>query len=420
MINVLIILMESITTWLCLHIVFGKKIEKKWMQLSFFGVYIVLSVLCSYKMLNKFFLVFIVVWAIIWSRKMFGENLKHSIIKSLIGIIMLGIVEMFVMSLFYQYVKQLRDYKKICVALCGICLLVVIIIYSILKNKEKIFKSVFINKVIIFFTLFVFAFLVCIKIEFENQRRVNVIYLFFFVVLLFAFVYMFKEQKAIYELEQKNLKLQLHNLYGQAYEELLKIVRLRQHDYKNQLTAISSMYNSAGSLEELINMQRKYLDILESESKYDKILTRCNNPIIAGYIYNQCMKYVKENIEIEYDINISTSEVDIKTKEIIEILGVLISNAVEAYNSKKEDEMIVKILIQEDNYKFTIVVENRGDYIPYSEIEKLFCLGYSTKGKDRGMGLYSIKNIVKKFSGTISVDNTIKNNENWVKFCVVI
>ncbi|WP_200800695.1 ATP-binding protein [Carboxydothermus pertinax] len=49
-------------------------------------------------------------------------------------------------------------------------------------------------------------------------------------------------------------------------------------------------------------------------------------------------------------------------------------------------------------------------------IEKIFEPGFSTKGEGRGMGLYSVKKLVKKYNGNIQV----KSDANWTIFTVRI
>lgn len=415
MINVVTILFESITTWLCLHIVFGKKIEKRWLEVGFSGVYVLLSILCSYKVLSKFFLIFIVVWAVIWAKKMFDEKISSTIIKSIIAVVALGVIEMLVMFVSYSALKAITSIKVKCLFGSILCALMLLIMYAIFSIKGRI--RIHINKYIVLFTFTICGFLLYIKVQFEEHKQINYMYVFFFCFLGITFICMLREQKKIYELEKNNQKLQLQNMYGKAYEELLYAVRTRQHDYRNQIIAIESMYLSAKSIEELVNIQKEYISILGDENRYDGILLKCNNPIISGYLYNTCMKYSKENIIIEYDINVVSNDIDVKTKEVIEILGVLISNAAECYNNTFGT---IKLIIKEINKIFRIEVRNKAEYISYGQLENIFKRGYSTKGEDRGIGLYSVKNIVDKFEGTISVNNVEVNEENWVNFCVVI
>ncbi|MBO5425953.1 MAG: GHKL domain-containing protein [Lachnospiraceae bacterium] len=420
MINVVTILFESITTWLCLHIVFGKKIEKRWLEVGFSGVYVPLSVLCSYKILNKFFIIFIVVCAVIWAKKMFDEKIKTTIVKSLLSVCLLGLIEVVVVFAFDLVFETFDNEQFICFLMSIFSAIISILLYiaCFVVSKKKI--KLMINKNNVFFLITLVLFFVCIKVQFEHSRQINYIVVFFFTVLAVEMVYMLRVQKKVYELENANLKLQMHNMYGGAYEELLQVVRMRQHDYKNQLSAICSMHLSADSLEQLIEMQKKYIDVLESDCKFDKILTKCNNSILAGYVYNLCEKMHNKGLDVRYDINVINRDVDIKTKEVIEIIGVLLTNVMEYYDKNSHLEKVIKLEICETNNVYKIEVENISEYIGYSEISNMFECGYSSKGENRGLGLYSVKNVVNKLNGNILVDNILRDNVNWLKFSIVI
>ena len=209
-------------------------------------------------------------------------------------------------------------------------------------------------------------------------------------------------------------------MYGNAYDDLLKEVRRRQHDYKNQLIAIKSMCSTAKSIEELREMQDDYLGILQTESQFDSIITKCNNPILAGYIYNMCLKYKEQGIIINVDVMVENREIDIRTKDIIEILGVLLDNAYEEYLSRKIHGYSIYLKLRDKDDKKYIEVENVSEYMSYEILTRMFEKGYSTKGNGRGIGLYSVKNIVKKYEGDIKVNNIERENKNWIVFCIIL
>lgn len=98
---------------------------------------------------------------------------------------------------------------------------------------------------------------VCVLIAYYLHFSVGNIYVVCALIFLaIAFSCLYRLEQARVEIEKKNYELKLQKVYGGAYEELLAEVRRRQHDYKNQLGAIYSMHLTAGSLEELVNMQK--------------------------------------------------------------------------------------------------------------------------------------------------------------------
>jgi sensor histidine kinase regulating citrate/malate metabolism len=105
--------------------------------------------------------------------------------------------------------------------------------------------------------------------------------------------------------------------------------------------------------------------------------------------------------------------------EIIEILGILTTNAAEYYKDVAGDK-IIKLTIQETLHNLYIEVSNKSKKFSVSEIERMFKYGYSTKGTERGIGLPRIKELAEKTDSDIIVDNKVFDEENWLSFTIVI
>ena len=105
--------------------------------------------------------------------------------------------------------------------------------------------------------------------------------------------------------------------------------------------------------------------------------------------------------------------------QIIEILGILINNAIEYLKDSNIYNKEINVQVFGESSQLRIVVSNVAEYITYNELEKMFQMGYSTKGDDRGIGLYSLKHIVQKNKGKLIVDNISKSNKNWLEIEVV-
>lgn len=421
MINVIVILMECITMWLCLHIAFGEKIKKSRWEVLFFVVYLTVFVFSSYGFFSRIIYFFQWVFIFFWCKKVFKRNILNTLIRTISGIVAVGVIETISIFIYSLFVNDANFSISIeCVVASLISVTVVCALFLLVFNKKRVLNVLSIDKNIFIIIIFIALFLFYVKLVFEVERSVPILYVFFFNVLSLIFILLCRKQKNIFELEKKNLNLELQNMYGNAYDDLLKEVRRKQHDYKNQLTAVYSMYSSAKTLEELKGMQEKYLGILQEESEVDSILTKCNNPILAGYLYNVCLKYKTFGIKVDVDVIVENSVIDIKTKYIIEILGVLLDNAYEKYVSQNNKDKRIYLKLYDKEDKLYIEVGNVSEYFTYEMIEKMFKKGYSTKGQNRGIGLWSVKNIVNKYNGEICVENVEKKQMNWIVFRVTI
>lgn len=254
-----------------------------------------------------------------------------------------------------------------------------------------------------------------------NSKPINkyIVVISIFVICIFFYVH--RLERAQNEIEKKNYELELQKIYGEAYESLLLEVRKRQHDYKNQIAAIYGMHLTARTLDELVSMQKMYGEELRKECKFDSILTCCNNPIFAGFIYYRCVTCENENIAVDYNIHIEQAECRFALHEIIEILGILIDNACECVKIDKSLEQRIKLEFQEDADKIVLSVSNPAKYISFSEIDKMFISGYSSKGENRGIGLARVLELVNKYAAEITVFNSKPcDKQNWICFRIEI
>ena len=104
---------------------------------------------------------------------------------------------------------------------------------------------------------------------------------------------------------------------------------------------------------------------------------------------------------------------------LVEVLGILLDNAAEAMVIADERKVIgVSFLAEAERYLFA--VRNRHARVSYREIESWFELDQSSKGKQRGIGLYRVRNLCKEFGYSICVDNQLIKDENWITFTFII
>ena len=172
--------------------------------------------------------------------------------------------------------------------------------------------------------------------------------LMFFISCAMVCVSAIMTQKAKHDLEKRKLELEIEDIYGHAYQELISEVRRNQHDFQNQLAAIYSMHLTATSLEDLVEKQKNYGNVLLEEHRYDRILTGCNNPILAGYLYYRCVAYEKKNIRVDYHIQVDKGDCRLSLHEVIEILGILLTNAYESYQAQRKESAVISLALAEN------------------------------------------------------------------------
>lgn len=104
---------------------------------------------------------------------------------------------------------------------------------------------------------------------------------------------------------------------------------------------------------------------------------------------------------------------------IIEMLGILFDNAIEAQTEKSETKRLMfQFEEQEMVYLFRIL--NPYPYVSYAEIESWFLQNNSKKGKDRGIGLFYVKKLCEEHNANILCRDVEREQENWIEMTLEI
>ena len=212
-----------------------------------------------------------------------------------------------------------------------------------------------------------------------------------------------------YKIKAKEIEteLKMHKLYAGSFQGLIENIRLRQHEFDNHINTIYSQHYIYETYDELVKAQDTYCKVISKDNRFNKLL-KASNPIISGFLYGKFVELEKLGVEIEYHIKIRELDIGIPIYKIVEILGDLLNNAVEAMEKVEGTRKLYVSLVEDE--KFAIEVRNESPYIDYNEIDKFFVKGYSSKGGNRGLGLHNVKNICIEYSLKIYCEN-VKSRE---------
>ncbi|MEI4770509.1 sensor histidine kinase [Psychrobacillus sp. FJAT-51614] len=179
-------------------------------------------------------------------------------------------------------------------------------------------------------------------------------------------------------------------------------LRAQTHEYANKLYLLSG----------LLHLER-YQDALEFIQK-ESVIHQHQNQILFNQIHDANVQAIllgklgkasekKILLEIDADSYVDPLPSHIEVTDIVTIIGNLIDNAFDAVANQKEKKVAFSITGLGND--IIIEVTDNGKGISEDLLESLFTLGYSSKGENRGYGLFNVKRIVESFGGTIEVSN---------------
>lgn len=350
----------------------------------------IMKIICSYSLFCLFYKI------------VFGKELSKVLVASLILYLCLCVSEVLVAiiaSIILIMSNQSLEFLKNTIFInIVIALIEILIIYPLkpklipyIKNSNLDRKSGLIIISVLLITLSLLIFKIPVdKWKFNTEFIITMLILLFFCIMGLI---MIKQNSDI-----QKTKMMYQNLvdYSDITNNLLEDYRLVSHERKNQLLVIRSMLDNTNK--ELVD----YVDSLLDKNvgfKYEWIgeLNRLPLSGLKGLINYKLIEAnslnINTNISISKEVTkskltkLSTNQKD----ALYSIMGVYIDNAIQAAVNSKDKE--ISLEIYKEKRKIIIILANT--YSGKVELEKLDDYGYTTKGKNHGVGLHLVKRILE-------------------------
>lgn len=358
----------------------------------------------------------------------YGEGVKRALINIFLTFAIIFIIQL--IAFFPLYYLLFNGYEQRPInelfinILCAITIVLISYKISFKKISDFFWKR---NKLV---TAIPVLILLIIGINIYKMKYIlsgipgdAYIQLVFFGFIL-AFV-IYEWQKSRIDAEKKKTQLDMNALYYDAYDQLIMLIRERQHDMKNHINTIMSMIYTIEDYDELVAKQMEYCNQVMERNDKTRLVLAVGNPLISGFLYSNIQETEKNKIELEYHIDINKTTIVIPEYELIEMASVLVDNAIEALcseNEKSEEVQIKKIYVsmKETEEKLELIVANTSDYLEEDITKYFFEAGYSSKGNGRGIGLSKLKRMVHEKMGDIIVSNENYDDSNYLQFNIII
>ncbi|TKI69774.1 GHKL domain-containing protein [Lysinibacillus mangiferihumi] len=221
-----------------------------------------------------------------------------------------------------------------------------------------------------------------------------VIYLMLFIIIIGFFVYLAIKNIHI---KQKEMKLEDFKSYVASLEELNRDMRKFKHDYMNILTSMRHFIDSKNYSELEVYFYRHILQTEENEQAHEMAFSMLNCLHIAslkGLLTTKLIQahacHVPMHVEVVEDIDrIALDEIQLNR-----MCGILLDNALEA--SKNTTEPWIRLaFIRMDGVVLIACINTFSSNQSHElKVHEIFKEGFSTKGEERGLGLFILRQMV--------------------------
>lgn len=226
-------------------------------------------------------------------------------------------------------------------------------------------------------------------------------YLPFFITILFMvtlvayFVISLYTMFTVSKLETTSMNLEEATLYNKTLQMLQDNTRAFRHDFSNIIQGMAGFIDK----NDMEGLKKYYSQLLEDIQHTNNLTTLSpevvNNPAIYNVLATKYHKADQLGIKINLEAFLNMNDLHIKIYEFTRVLGILMDNAIEA--AKECDEKVINVIFRKDSRRHMqlLIIENTYTNKDVNT-DKIFEKGYSTKKGNTGLGLWEVRQILKK------------------------
>lgn len=188
-------------------------------------------------------------------------------------------------------------------------------------------------------------------------------------------------------------------------KHIISALRANTHEFMNKLHIILGMMQM-GKVDEassyITDISRDHWQTMSP------VLQKLQNPTVAALILGKLSHMRELNIDLTLLPNSALPPHSnfLSSNQLVTIIGNLMENAIESINVKEDGELRRIVLqILEDDLGLMISVDDTGTGMDAQEVTEVFTQGYSTKGENRGTGMWLVKEILDGCQGSIEIES---------------
>ena len=316
-----------------------------------------------------------------------------------------------------EFASEYNDYFSLFILILTYLVIKVVVSYFHLEFKyfDKDYLYPFLKKV-----LFAFIFLHIVSFFSDivsTVRHLNsfgsILSSIVFVGLLLTFFSMNSHKVQIekeIELEQKKFEQKHLQTYTDEIVALYNEIRGFRHDYTGMLVSLRMAIES----KDLQEIDRVYSEVLvkaNQKLRSDKYtyfdLNNIEDSALRSLIAQSIVNAKTNDVEYTLEVKDIITPLSMELLDLVRVMSVLLNNAVEGAVESYQKQLEVAII--KLDFETLVVIQNSCKKRKVKS-EDLFELGFSTKGRHRGLGLNNVKEILGKYDNVIletEIDNDV-------------
>ncbi|MHC1685273.1 MAG: sensor histidine kinase [Clostridiaceae bacterium] len=280
-----------------------------------------------------------------------------------------------------------------------------------IKNYKKAVSIIFLNISLLCLMFYCITLIVrYYNIDESLIQFLTGICAIFFIINLGTSYYIIKITQKDFEVKIMSEELKNLKLYTSSLENVNTEVRKFRHDYINIISSMDE-YIENEDVDGLRNFFRKNLiplnDNLNKKNLRIGLLGKIMIPELKSLMVFKVIKAQELGVNINIEIPGKIDEINMDMIDLCRSIGIIMDNAIEAAVEAKKPEINIGVL--NTTKTINIIVENSyGGETPL--LHEIVKNGYSTKGNNRGMGLHTLGEIIKRHK-SVTMDTIIKENK---------
>ena len=416
-------LIEILCVLLCIHALYGKKFRIDIKNIITIAGDLILMQFISEGQLPAVASILIYFFVFCYCIVEFGINKCELVVNTVLYMVVICVLQIVSWEIL-KFLNIVRisnagtGINNLCIN--SLVLVVILVVFPhIGLHKFSVFmqqKVILLRAILVMGVVFVLYMLLVMKAQ-NYLAPEHYVIITISLCLIWSVTYMW--QKNQYKVKEQKIELQMHRMYDEGFQNLVTEVRRRQHDFQNHLNTIYSLHYTCNTLEELVQQQKAYMDAIQEDNQYNKLLST-GNPVIIGFLYGKFLQADKRGIAVIYKVKVENLEGKMPIHKLVEIIGNLFDNAMEAIEEQGVEPKIYLDFIETPD-KINLKIKNESCYITQEKLLKMFERGESSKGEARGLGLANVKQICEEYKCDLQANNRKdEQNKSYMEFEITL